>query len=165
MNIAVGSSKGATKYIVERSLDGKTYTLFDEITAKATLASLDQEVGKTYYFRVRACNSENRCSSWVTKSLKQTTKVPSFTLKTTSKKVTITLTSVNGADGYQIYRATSRRGKYSLIKEFTTEDELLQYINNTTKGRIYYYKVRSYKKVNETKVYSSYSSIKYIRSK
>ncbi len=165
MNIAVGSSKGATKYIVERSLDGKTYTLFDEITAKATLAGLDQEAGKTYYFRVRACNSENRCSSWVTKSLKQTTKVPSFTLKTTSKKVTITLTSVNGADGYQIYRSTSRRGKYSLIKEFTTEDELLQYINNTTKGRTYYYKVRSYKIVNESRVYSAYSSIKNIRSK
>ena len=75
------------------------------------------------------------------------------------------MTSVNGASGYQIYRATSKKGKYKLIKEFTTEDELLEYVNSTKKGTTYYYKVRSYRVVDENKVYSSYSSIKSIRSK
>lgn len=165
MNIVIGESKGAVLYRLEKSIDGKTYTLFEEFPIKGTVSIEEQEVGKTYYFRLKACNLENRCSSWNTYSLKQTTKVPSLSLKTSSKKVTVTLSSVNGADGYEIYRSTSKRGKYSLVKTLLETDEIYNYENKTTQGKYYYYKVRSYKIVNDKKIYSPYSSIKSIRSK
>ena len=61
--------------------------------------------------------------------------------------------------------ATSKSGKYTTIKEFTSEDELLEYTTKTKKGTTYYFKVRSYKVVDSKKVYSPYSSIKSITSK
>lgn len=164
MKVVMGEAKGATVYRLEKSLDGKTYELFEEFPVKGTVEIGPQEVGKKYYYRVKACNSENRCSSWVYADLKQTTKAPSIKLTTSSKKVTVTLGSVNGADGYEVYRATSKKGKYTLVKTLTSLDELT-FDDKTKKGKTYYYKVRSYKMVNDKKVNSPYSSIKSIRSK
>ena len=72
--------------------------------------------------------------------------------------------SSEGADGYEIHRATKKKGKYTKVKELTSESELV-YNNKTKKGTTYYYKVRSYKMVDGEKVYSPYSSIKSIKSK
>ena len=152
-------------YVLERSLDGKVYELVEELPGAGTLAQDELEFGKTYYFRLKACNSFNNCSAWVTGSRKVTTAAPSFTLKTISKKVTIALTSVNMADGYEIYRSNYSNKKFSLVKTFTNEDELLEYVNSTAKGKTYYYKVRSYRVVGDTKVYSPYSGVKKIKSK
>ena len=165
MNLKIGSVKGASVYQVQKSLDGKTYTTLENLPSSGTLVAGELEIGNTYYFKVRACNSQNRCSGWVTQSLMQTTKTPKLTLSTTSKKVKSVLTKVEGADGYKLYMATSKSGKYTTIKEFTSEDELLEYTTKTKKGTTYYFKVRSYKVVDSKKVYSPYSSIKSITSK
>ena len=92
-------------------------------------------------------------------------KAPKITLSTSSKKVTVTIGRVEGADGYRLYSATSKKGKYTLIKEFSSEDELLEYTQKTTRGKTYYYKVRSYTRTEGGKVYSPYSSVKKIKSK
>ena len=163
LNVKINASKGANKYILEGSLDGKKYTLIENLPNEGTLSQEDLETGKTYYYRVKACNLYN-CSGWVTTSKKSTTKTPGFTLKTSSKKVTVTLSSVNMADGYEIHRATKKKGKYTKVKELTSESELV-YNNKTKKGTTYYYKVRSYKMVDGNRVYSPFSSIKSIKSK
>ena len=72
---------------------------------------------------------------------------------------------VSGANGYEIYRATTKNGKYTNIKTIKN-NSTTSYINSklaSKKG--YYYKVRAYINVNGKKVYSSYSSIKYIKTK
>ena len=161
----MGEVKGATKYVLEKSIDDKTYALIAEFPGKGVVDQIEQEVGVTYYFRLKACNSENRCSGWVKASLKQTTKAPKLSLTTTSKKVTATIKSVNGADGYRLYMSTKKNGKYDMVKEFTSEEELLEFTSKTKKGKTYYYKVRSYRVVSESKVYSPFSSIKSIKSK
>ena len=164
-NVNIGESKGASKYVVERSLDGKEYSLVEELPGKGVL-SQSGELGTTYYYRVRTCNIEDNCSAWVTASIKQTTKIPSLSLSTSSKKVTITVTKVDKADGYEIYRSTKKAGKYTKVATLTSEEEILEYVNKTSKGTTYYYKVRAYSQIDETtKVYSSYSSAKSIRSK
>ncbi len=165
MNINISSASGATNYVVEKSLDGTEYTSVEELPNYGTLTQSGLEIGKTYYYRVKACNAKGDCSGWTKVSKKQTTKVPTFTLSTASKKVTVTLTNVNEADGYEIYRSIYSNKKFSLVKSFTKEDELLEFVNSTTKGKKYYYKVRSYKVVDDTKVYSNYSSVKNIKSK
>ena len=68
--------------------------------------------------RVKACNKSDKCSGWTTTSLKYTPKTPKLTLSTTSKKVISTINTVNGAYNYQLYMSTSKKGKYSLLKEF-----------------------------------------------
>ena len=75
----------------------------------------------------------------------------------------MTLSSVNMADGYEIHRATKKKGKYSKVKDLNADT--LIYNNGTKKGTTYYYKVRSYKMVDGEKVYSPFSSIKSIKSK
>ena len=166
MNVSIGEAKGAAIYRLEKSLDGSTYTLVEEFPNNGTVAQDSQELGKTYYFRLRACNSYGKCSAWATASLKQTTKTPGFTLKTSSKKVTVNVNKVNGADGYEIYRSTKKNGKYTLVKTITSEEEVLQYVDKTKKGNYYYYKVRSYRLNDESKkVFSKISGIKSIRSK
>ena len=165
MNLVIGSSKGANKYVVEKSLDGTTYELVEELPNEGTLVQESQTVGSTYYFRVKACNSKENCSKWVSVNLKQTTKTPKVTLTTKSKKVIATLGSVNESDGYQLYGSTKKSGKYSLLHEFSSEEELLEYTQKTKKGITYYYKVRSFKVVDVSRVYSPYSKVKSIKSK
>ena len=164
MNIKIGEAKGATKYVIQKSTNGKSYTTVDELTKYGTKAQTGLTLGKTYYFRVRACNSQNRCSGWVVVKLKHTPKAPSFSLTTTSKKVTITLKNVTGVDGYEIYRSTSKDGTYTKIKTIKSGGTL-EYTKASTKGTTYYYKVRSYKAVGTKTIYSPYSSIKNIISK
>lgn len=61
----------------------------------------------------------------------------------------------NGAEGYQVYRATSKDGKYKL----QGSTEKLTYKNKGTLNKKYYYKVRAYKASGDKKIYSKYSAI------
>lgn len=165
LDVSFNKISGASKYILEMSSDNVTFEKVNEYTTNSKYIASDLETGKTYYFRINVCNSNNDCSGYNTFKKQVVPKTPSLTLKTSSKKVTINVNSVNGVDGYEIYRSNYSNKKFTLIKEFTNEDEILEYINSTTKGKTYYYKVRAYKIVNDTKVYSSYSGAKKIKSK
>ncbi|WP_051591136.1 GH25 family lysozyme [Bacillus sp. UNC438CL73TsuS30] len=71
-------------------------------------------------------------------------------------KVKVTWGAVSGAQGYQIYRATTKTGTYSYLSTTSSSS----YTNSgLVTNRAYYYKVRAYRVVNGTKVYSSYSTI------
>lgn len=66
----------------------------------------------------------------------------------------ISWSSVKGATGYQIYRATSATGKFSWLKNtasLSTSDTSL------STGKKYYYKVRAYKISGSNKMYSRYT--------
>lgn len=74
-------------------------------------------------------------------------------------KIKCTWNEIEGVDGYIVYRATSKNGKYS--KAYTTSDpDKLYYINtNRTTGKTYYYKLRGYVKINGKTVYTKYSAV------
>ena len=86
---------------------------------------------------------------------------PTVTLsKYSSRKIKISWKQKAGASGYVIYRSTSKSGTYSKIKTITS-GKTVKYINTKRKkGTRYYYKMRTYRTVNGTRVYSAYSSIK-----
>lgn len=74
-------------------------------------------------------------------------------------KTKVTWDKIEGLDGYKVYRATSKSGKYSLVKT-TTSANTLSYINTgRTTGKTYYYKVRGYKKIGRTTYYTKYSAV------
>ena len=167
LKVKFTSVKGTKYYEIYRSTskDGK-YTKIIELDKAGTYKDPELTTGKTYYYKIKTCNSLDRCSGYTKPiGLKVVPKTPGIKLKsTTTKKVTISLSTVNGIDGFRVYRATSRYGKYKLIKDVKI-DEDLTFNNKTKKYKYYYYKVRAYKIVNGKKVYSAYSPIKYIRSK
>ncbi len=163
-NVKIGESKGAKLYVLELSLDGENYEVVEELDTYGTLVSPGLVIGNKYYYRVKACTSF-KCSAYTEKTFTATTLKPTFTLKTKAKKVIVKVNAVEEADGYQIYMSTSKSGTYKLVKEFTSEDEVLKYVRSTTKGKTYYFKVRSYKVVDENRVYSPFSKVSKITSK
>lgn len=90
---------------------------------------------------------------------------PTVTLSSKNRKAYIKWSKISGANGYEVYRSTSKSGTYSKVK-IVTNGSTTSYTNsNLTKNKVYYYKVRAYRTVSGKKVYSSYSSVKYIKVK
>ncbi len=63
--------------------------------------------------------------------------------------------------GYEIYRATSKNGTYSLVKTITRNSTDSNTFVAQKKGT-YYYKVRSYVTVNGAKIYGDFSDIQMV---
>lgn len=79
-----------------------------------------------------------------------------------NKKAVITWKKVKNADGYQIYRATKKSGKFKKIKT-VKGNRVVKYTNTKLKkNKKYYYKVRAYRTVKGKKVYSAFSTTKKI---
>ena len=77
-----------------------------------------------------------------------------------NKKAVITWKKVKNADGYQIYRATKKGGKFKKIKT-VKGNRVVKYTNTKLKkNKKYYYKVRAYRTVKGKKVYSTFSAKK-----
>lgn len=74
-------------------------------------------------------------------------------------KIKVSWERIEGLDGYKVYRATSKNGKYSLVRT-TTSAATTSYINTgRTTGKTYYYKIRGYKKIGKTTYYTKYSAV------
>ena len=73
-------------------------------------------------------------------------------------KIKLTWDKIEKADGYVIYRATSKSGKFKKLA--TVSASKTSYINTgLTCGKTYYYKLRAYDKQNGKTVYSKYSAV------
>lgn len=73
-------------------------------------------------------------------------------------RVKVSWSSNVGADGYQVYRSTSKNGKFTKV---ATVKNKTSYEDKVSYGKIYYYKVRPYWKnsLNSKKCYGRYSSV------
>jgi hypothetical protein len=85
------------------------------------------------------------------------TLVPAGAVKASSvsyNTVKLTWNAVSGASGYQVYRAASPKGSFSLVAYVKTAS----YSNTSlTTGIIYFYKVRTCQTNGKTNIYSAYS--------
>lgn len=75
-------------------------------------------------------------------------------------KIKVSWDKMDGVDGYQVYRSTSKNGTYK--RAYSTADpDKTWYINTgRTTGKTYYYKVRGYKEIDGKKVYTKFSAVK-----
>ena len=125
--------------------------------------------GKTYYYKVRAYKVVNgkRVYGKFSYIVPATPKLqaPTINVKSGTKKVTVSWNKVSGAYGYKVYRATSKNGTYYLKKTVTSGSTTSYTNTGLTKGKTYYYKVKAYRVVDGKRVYSDYSSVKYIKCK
>ncbi len=69
---------------------------------------------------------------------------------------------MKGATTYQVYRSTSKKGKY---KKLTATKKTSYTDKKATGGKTYYYKIRVGKKSSLGTFYSSYSPVRSIKAK
>ena len=112
---------------------------------------------------VSADDGEN--TAWTSSKLKAA-KVD-FTKVTSASydKLRLSWEPMSGVDGYQIYRATSKSGKYAKIATVKGASSATYTNTGRTCGTRYYYKLRAYKKIGGKTVYSKYSAILFAYAK
>ena len=128
------------------------------------------KAGTTYSFKVRAYKSvdgKNRYGAY-SSVLKTATKTntPKISKLTSSKKtLTAKWKKVSGSSGYEVYIATSKKGKYTKKKTINSSKTTSAKIKKLKSRKNYYVKIRTFKTVSGKKIYSSYSSVKKIKVK
>ena len=109
-----------------------------------------------YIKQQKAINALKKTGVKLTTEVVEATENTDATVQFTWKK-----TKANKVDTYQVYRATSKKGKYT--KVYTTDDaSVTTYApgeDSTTLGTTYYYKVRGVKTIGGKKYYTKWSNI------
>lgn len=161
---------GASGYKIYRyNSSKKTYSNIKTLKGGSvkTYTNTGLKTGSKYYYKIRAYKTGEGGTSYSALSSSRSA-TPSLTKPTItkltpgSKKITVRWNKISGATGYKLYRATSKNGKYKLVK--TTKSRY--YTNKSLKkNKRYYYKVRAYRIVDKKYKYSSYSTVKYTKAK
>lgn len=77
-----------------------------------------------------------------------------------STAINLSWSTILGASGYEIYRSSTSTGTYTLQ---TTTTSVSYTKSALSKGTVYYYKIRSYRWVGNSKVYGAFSAPKYVK--
>lgn len=134
------------------------------------------QLGKTYYFKVRAVNGKKKGKFSPVKSAKAvlgTPDIETLSLKSensVSIRIDLNYSSYPNLKGAELYRATSKKGKYTKVKTFKKKadnpagwyEQYYSYTNTKLSPGEYFYKIRNYAKIKGKKVYSKFSSVESI---
>jgi fibronectin type 3 domain-containing protein len=153
---------GAAGYEVWRATSSTgTYT---KITTTSNNSYIDTSLntGTTYYYKVRAYKADTSTqysgySSVVSAKPILATPTSVKAASSSYNSIKTSWAAVSGASGYEVYRATLSTGTYSLVGTTTTSTSFTN--SSLTTNTTYFYKVRAYRTVGTTKVYSGYSSV------
>ncbi|MBV7504813.1 InlB B-repeat-containing protein [Bacillus sp. sid0103] len=164
-----GKVSGATSYEVVRSTSSTgTYSLVAS-TSSNSLINSNLLTGKTYYYKVRAfrmVSGKKVYSSYSNIVSVRPTLAKPYKLTVSKKSSTsskLTWSKVSYAHGYEIYRSTSSKGTYTRLKTITSGTTVSYTNTGLLRRKTYYYKVRAYRVVSGKKVYSSFTSVAYVR--
>lgn len=159
---------GATGYKVYRSTsENGEYERIATLGGNDTLSYKNTGLtcGKVYYYKIRAYRTVDGTKyhgsySNAKKSFSRPTKVK-ITDETNYNGTSITLywKKSNGAEGYQVYRSTSKEGTYTLVKIIKSGSTLKWKDTDLSKNKNYYYKVRAFCETNGNKAYGLYSDV------
>ncbi len=90
----------------------------------------------------------------------------SFKVSSTQKgMVTLSWGDAVGADGYTVFYATSKNGKYRKLTGSDTDSDRSFNVTGLKSGKIYYFKVRAYTLASPENLRSSYTAIKSVKIK
>ena len=161
-------STGVTGYQIYK-YDAKTEKYVKVKSTSSTSLSVSKlSSGTSYKFRVRAYKKVDGgyiYSSYI--YITTATKTATPTLKVTSiekGKATLSWTNVSGESGYQIYYSTSKSSGYKKYSNVGV-NKSKSTVSGLTRGKTYYFKVRTYKKVDGKTIYGDFSSVKSIKVK
>ena len=160
------SSKGASGYKIYRSTsaNGSYVRLLN--TKRLTYTDTKRKTGTTYYYKIRAYKVVNGIT--IHSPYSNTVKVKVIPAKTSITKITKTDTGklkltwkrISGANGYSIYRSTSKNSGYKRIKIIKSGKTTSYITAMPPEGKRYYYRIRAYRLVNGKRVAGDYSQAK-----
>lgn len=146
-------SNGSYKRIA--TIDGKNVTKY---------ADTNVERGITYYYQIKTRNKVNGITGYGDASQAAngktviSTKITSVRSQS-STKLKMNWTVVEGANGYYIYRSTTKNGGYKRIATLSGKSTAVYTDSSLKAGTKYYYKIKSRNSVNGVEGYSDYSSV------
>lgn len=151
--------KGADKYYIYRSTDGKNFKYYNE-TDEAGYTNYSTNIGTTYYYMVRAVKTidgnDHKSDFSAVRSIQCRPAAVNLSISRSYGKPKLTWDAVADADKYWIYRSTD--GKNFKYYDTTTKTS---YINSGAAfNTIYCYKVKAVKVVNGRNVASGSGSAK-----
>lgn len=149
---------GASKYQVYRATSSKGEYSRLITTSKLSYTNTSAKAGYTYYYKVNAVNSSGKviAKGSAVKRLCMPAKPSVKTSLSTAGKPKLTWNKITGVSKYQVYRATSSKGKYTRLITTTRN----YYTNTSAKaGTTYYYKVKAIASKNAN-AYSQTGAIK-----
>ena len=158
------------KKVLNATLNGTKQYRFTVYSNELAVSKKDDKKPSTTEQKPSSTTAEQKPSDTTTAQKLSTTTVKDI-LKKVSKiklqnlkkrKVRITWKKVKNADGYQVYRATKKNGKYKLVKVVKGNKKVSYTNTKLKKNKKYYYKVRAYRTVKGKKVYGAFSSKKSI---
>ena len=143
---------GAKKYVVYRSKKkGGTYKKVGTSTS-TSFKDTGCTTGKTYYYKVRACNGSYGAYSAAASARAVCAKTSSVKATAGDATITVKWSKVAGASGYKIYRSAKKNGTYALVKAVKGASTVKWANSGLGVGKKYYYKVRAYRTVSGTAV-------------
>ncbi len=149
-------------YVYYKKSSAKSYTYLGK-TASTSFKKANLSGGVKYTFKVVPYGVSGSKilldDSYKTASVYTLKKVatPKIT-KSSSKKVKVSWTNINGENGYQISQSTSK-SKTKIVSTYTTTSGKSKTIT-AKKGKTYYYKVRAFVKVGKKVYYGPWSTVK-----
>lgn len=151
--------KGADKYYIYRSTDGKNFKYYNE-TDEAGYTNYSTNIGTTYYYKVKAVKTidgnDHKSDFSAVRSIQCRPAAVNLSISRSYGKPKLTWDAVADADKYWIYRSTD--GKNFKYYDTTTKTS---YINSGAAfNTIYCYKVKAVKVVNGRNVASGSGSAK-----
>lgn len=171
VNITWEGIAGAEVYEIVRAEKANGSYVTVKTTGQESYKDTIKVTGKTYYYKVRpiAYTGENVkvegafCDPLAVKT--SMAKPAIRKVKAGKKKATITWGKVGGAEGYVIYRAAKKKGKYKAIKTIRKASTVKLVNKKLKKGKKYFYKIRAYNTVDGKRVYTGFSKVRSVKIK
>lgn len=164
IRISWSKSTGAAGYnVYYKTASDENYQFLDSTTTRNTEKAKDLRDGVKYTFRVVPyyMDGDEKVEGYYGK-VKSVYTLKKLNLPTVSRynssKVRVKWNNISGETGYQIARASTEDGTYSIISTYETTSGKSKVVS-AKKNRTYFYKVRAYKTVDGKKIYGPWSDI------
>jgi len=149
----------ATGYTIYRSTSPTSGFISIGTSATTSYTDTGLATGKTYYYKVKAYktvgDTKTYSAATAAVSAKPILATPTAlkAARASAASIKVTWTAVPGATGYIVYRSLVSSSGFVQIAATTTA---VTYTNTgLTTGKTYYYKVKAYRTVGTTKIYSA----------
>jgi len=168
VKISWAKSSDASGYEIYRATSSVgTYSKVGTVTSGSTVSFTNSGIatGKTYYYKVRAYRNVDGKKVYSSYSSVVSGKAALSvvgSVKATSagySKSKLSWSKTAGANGYVIYRSTSKTGTYSKVGTVTNGSTVTYTNAGLTSGKTYYYKIKAYRTVSGTNVNGPLSSV------
>jgi len=161
LKISWGKVTGASKYRIYRSAEKNSGFKKVKTTTARSWTNSSLTTGKRYYYKVRAVyGSYTSALSSVKSNRPRPAKAVITRLSRQGGNIVVKWKKVKNADGYMIYRAASKNGKYKKLKDTKAGTV---YTSVHPGSKTFYYKVRAYKVYKGKKITGSFSAVKKVK--